>query len=306
MEKTEVATPIVRKIANSGANIQYDEYVKRILSDKNMLAYLLKNVVEEFKNTDFETIRDKCIEGNIMVAKKPLDPGYSNTNSDITGRNTESKIPGEGLSTYDIIFDAVIDGEKESIKLIINVEAQKSSSIKALARRQFFYISRMVSAQKETEFEHSEYDKIKKVISIWICFNPAKSYGSSILRTSLQTECLCGNVYIDEKLYDLMGIVTINIAKDDEDNKNELLSMLSVVFGEEDVDVKVDKIRQCGIPVTETMEGGLGDMCNLSEVIKDRSKIETLLELFDKGILTENQFTEEAGYTLEEARKMLS
>jgi len=61
------------------------------------------------------------------------------------------------------------------MKILINVEAQKFSDPSKLCyhleNRIIFYMSRMVSAQKQTEFNHSNYDDLKRVRSIWICMD---------------------------------------------------------------------------------------------------------------------------------------
>lgn len=68
----------------------------------------------------------------------------------ITGDNTESKIPGEGCITYDIRFRAWIPGDEapSMIKLLINIEAQKSFYLKyRIVTRGIFYGARMISEQ---------------------------------------------------------------------------------------------------------------------------------------------------------------
>ena len=59
------------------------------------------------------------------ISDIPVDPGL--TNVLITGDNTESRIPGEGVSYYDIRFTASVPGtdEKNQVNLIMDVEAQK-------------------------------------------------------------------------------------------------------------------------------------------------------------------------------------
>ena len=76
--------------------------------------------------------------------------------------------------TFDILFHAKAPDTDDLITLIINVEAQKSLSPKnnegkiyPLMKRAVYYISRLISSQKETEFTGSDYGKIKKVYSIW-------------------------------------------------------------------------------------------------------------------------------------------
>ena len=56
---------------------------------------------------------------------------------------------------------------KERVKLILNVEAQKSYYLTyPWILRALFYCARMVSEQKDTEFQHDEYGDLKKVYSI--------------------------------------------------------------------------------------------------------------------------------------------
>ena len=54
-------------------------------------------------------------------------------------------------------------------------KAQKSSDSSKLGyhleNRIIFYLARMISAQKQTEFFHSDFDNLKKVRSIWICMD---------------------------------------------------------------------------------------------------------------------------------------
>ena len=103
-----------------------------------------------------------------------LAPKQNNPN--IHGLQNEDNSVTEGSVTFDILFHAKAPGTDDLITLIINVEAQKSLSPKTkkgevypLMKRAVYYISRLISSQKETEFTGSDYGKIKKVYSIWIC-----------------------------------------------------------------------------------------------------------------------------------------
>ena len=61
---------------------------------------------------------------------------------------------GEGKIYYDIRFNAYL--EKEQIKILVNIEAQKSTNPSKLGyhldNRIIYYLGRMISAQKEVEF----------------------------------------------------------------------------------------------------------------------------------------------------------
>lgn len=66
-------------------------------------------------------------------------------------------MPGEGVIFYDIRFTAYV--KDSEIKILINIEAQRSTDPGKLKYhledRIIFYLARMVSAQKQTEFFHS-------------------------------------------------------------------------------------------------------------------------------------------------------
>lgn len=60
--------------------------------------------------------------------------------------------------------------QRKLIRLIINVEAQTAFNPGyPLTKRAIYYCSRMISAQHGPIFTNSEYGKIRKVYSIWVC-----------------------------------------------------------------------------------------------------------------------------------------
>lgn len=74
------------------------------------------------------------------------------------------------LIRFDIVFYVRMrDG---LLQIIINVEAQKDEPRGyEILNRAIFYVSRLISSQKERDFENSSYDDIKRVYSIWVCMN---------------------------------------------------------------------------------------------------------------------------------------
>ena len=100
-------------------------------------------MAEEFQSYSVEQIAEKFIDKDIYINQIPMYPGRTNaehlqgqtnamhlkgqTSGDaIIGDNVESKIPGEGVVTFDIRFKvSVPNGKKQAIKLFVNIEAQK-------------------------------------------------------------------------------------------------------------------------------------------------------------------------------------
>ena len=53
-------------IINSDDKIQYDNCVKKVLSEKEILSNIMYYLLEEFKDIDIKTIMNKCI-GNVGI-----------------------------------------------------------------------------------------------------------------------------------------------------------------------------------------------------------------------------------------------
>ena len=88
---------------------------------------------------------------------------------------------------YDIRFSVYYARQKQRIKLIINVEAQKEFRPGySLITRGIFYGARILSSQKGTEFTGRDYDNIRKVYSIWICMNAPDYIGNAISFYNIQ------------------------------------------------------------------------------------------------------------------------
>ncbi|SDZ77839.1 nuclease [Selenomonas ruminantium] len=258
-------------------NPQYDLAAKRILSERAVAAYLLKGTVPEFKEASLADIADKYIEGEIKVSSVPVNPGKTNAASKpqkIKGLRNEAGDPTEGWITFDVVFHAVAPKTGERIRLIINLEAQKTfseSKLKyLLMKRAVFYASRLISSQKETEFSGSDYSGIKKVYTIWICMeSPVEK--SVINHYRLTERQVFGKYKEPQENYDLLNIVMVYLGQGPV--RNRMLSMLQVIFQEttKSAEEKSEILKKkFDIEVTSEMEEELRTMCNLSEGIYER------------------------------------
>jgi len=88
----------------AGDKAKYNAQVKKILSDINILAWILKYSTSEFKDYSIAEIKES-IEGTPEVSSVPLYPGKQKPES-IIGMDTSNQIPNEGEVTYDILFHA--------------------------------------------------------------------------------------------------------------------------------------------------------------------------------------------------------
>ncbi len=284
----------------------YDTNIKLLLADKQILARILKYAVQEFKEMAVSDIMSS-IGDDIDIGTKPLDAGLSNLGR-INLSNTEDNVPGEGKIFFDIRFSAY--HREMEMKFLVNVEAQRSTAPSKLGyhleNRIIFYLARMISAQKQTEFFHSDFDNIKKVRSIWICIDNGED-GDSIEEIKLDRNTVFGKKVSTHNI-DLMKGIIINVRSGNytKESQNTLISMLEKLLSQTCIDEKKQILTEkYGMIMTTELEGRLQIMCNLSENIKDQSikmeRINAIERMINAGFVKEQIIL--CGYTEEEFTK---
>ena len=276
-------TVLADKLESAAMRAQYDEHVKGVLSNVFILAHILQASAKELRGMPLEEIRN-CIDPDIEVAKVPVAPGMSNRTSQILGDNTESKIPYEGLITFDIRFHILLPclnqgkrrrrkKKKQRIKLLINIEAQKSSAPGyAIVTRGVFYGARMISAQQGVEFEIPNYDNIKKVYSIWIVMNAPLYIGNAMTEYTIAKRDLVGAVPDHIHSYDKMTVLTVYLSTRELGEENSIFHLLNVLLSDRmEVQHKKEIIDSVyHIDMDDKLGEEMNIMCNLSEAIEER------------------------------------
>ena len=188
-----VDTEIKNAVSAADEDAQYDEKAKRLLGNKIILAHILVKTIDEFKGMNPNDVVS-YIEGEPFIGVVPVGPGMTNVEKEkdgqrIVGLNTENAEIGEGLIRFDIIFYVRM---KDGIsQVIVNVEAQKDEPTGYhILNRAVFYVSRLVSSQKERDFAKSNYNDIKRVFLIWVCKNMD---GNSLAYVHLTKDNLLGS-----------------------------------------------------------------------------------------------------------------
>ena len=269
---------------------QYDEIAKRLLGQKYILAYILINSVDEFRCMNVEEVVP-LIEGTPYISTVPLEAGLTNHSTDYHSDNKTSRIIGfnsensdkyEGLIRFDIVFYVrMTDGISQ---IIINVEAQKDEPTKYhILNRAIFYVSRLISSQKERDFENINYNDIKRVYSIWVCMNMKEN---SMCHIHLTKDDLLGE-YDWKGNLDLFNIIMIGLSKELPDNSDiyELHRLLCALFSQElSKEQKLEIINnEYNIPIEETLRKDVNVMCNLSQGIKEAGIAEGRAEGIAEG-----------------------
>ncbi len=251
---------------------QYDTYCKRILANKIILAWILKYAVEEFKDMPISQIKT-CIGSDIRISEVSVLPGRTNLREPekITGESEEDSVPGEGELCYDIRFSVYYARQKERIKLIINVEAQKEFRPGySITTRGIFYGARMLSAQKGIEFIGRDYDNIRKVYSIWICMNAPDYIGNAVSEYSICKKDRVPGIPDEKKAYDKLTVVMICLNPDSKKG-NRLTKMLGVLLAPGiKAKAKIHQLEnEFDIPMENDMGEELNQMCNLSDYVEE-------------------------------------
>ena len=289
-----IDTEIKNAVSAADQDAQYDDKAKRLLGNKIILAHILVKTVDEFRGMNPKDVVS-YIEGEPFISVVPVEPGLTNiekipsndgleNGQRIVGMNTENAEINEGLVRFDIIFYVRM---KDGIsQVIVNVEAQKDEpSGYHILNRAVFYVSRLVSSQKERDFVKTNYNDIRRVFSIWVCMGMDEN---SMAYVHLAKDDLLGSYPWKGRL-DLLNIVLIGISNElpKHDEKYELHRLLSTLLSMElTVDEKLGIMEtEYSIHADEKIREDVSAMCNLSQGIKDNTLVDVIINMY------ENNFT---------------
>ena len=306
-------TEIKNAVSATDQDAQYDDKAKRLLGNKIILAHILVKTVDEFRGMNPKDVVS-YIEGEPFISVVPVEPGLTNiekipsndgleNGQRIVGMNTENAEINEGLIRFDIIFYVRM---KDGIsQVIVNVEGQKDEPTSYhILNRAVFYVSRLVSSQKERDFVKTNYNDIRRVFSIWVCMGMDES---SMAYVHLAKDDLLGS-YPWKGGLDLLNIVLIGISNElpEHDEKYELHRLLSTLLSMElTVDEKLGIIeKEYSIVVDDRIREDVSAMCNLSQGIKDNTLAEVIMTMHEKGY-DSAQIAEIVKKTIEEVEAVI-
>ena len=315
------STGISLSIEAAGANPEYDASAKKLLSFKSVIAWILKLNTSEFRDYDVEYIANHCISG-VSISEKAVhqdEPDRTLSGDErVTLMNSESTSSSDGTVYYDLRLMAKVPGEEGEVCVFINIEIQNESGQKySLVTRGLYYCARMITEQHGTVFTNMDYQKIRKVYSIWISPNPGgKRKRSTITRYSMAKDNVLGKSFIKKRNYDKMDVVVIKIGKDCEYNTTSITGMLDALLSS---DMPLEKRKDIlsgvyGIPMTRKIKREVKKVCNLSSGVMEAGRkagrkaglkegrkelLMSLIKLVDKGKLSVEDAADSASMTVE-------
>lgn len=272
----EVETSVARGVQATGDMAHYDAACKRVLSERQVLAYILHDFMREYESLSREQIANEFLEGEPLIGEEPVE-------RDDVGR-VRLGDPGdatlfENTVTFDIRVDALLPGGAGSARLEIDLEAQNDQPRKyPLLKRAVYYCGRMLSKQGGVDVVRSRYDRVRKVVSIWVCSDADKAHQGTVARFCLDQHDLVGRPNYKHADYDLVEVILICLGG--REAHGGALGMLGLLF---DCDIPArEKIRRLkhdfGIITSEEFEGKVDDMCNLSLGVYEKGRRKGITE----------------------------
>ena len=291
-------TMIANDIEASENKRKYDEQCKKVLSNKYILANILKYTVEEVQDKTIQEIVSS-IDGEPEVGTK----GVLECTDKIIGENTEDSSVSEGTLYYDIRFSIRL-GETETIKILFDIEAQKDYTPGYhIVTRGIVYGARMISSQIGTEFDLKHYNDAKKIYSIWICFDVSKKIGNAISRYAIQKEDILPGIPNRKQAYDKLTVIEICL-NEEKESHHELIRMLNTLFSYRKTSEEIKDMlsNEYEIPMNTAYGKEIELMCNLSGRIEEKGLEQGKAMEF---ISTIEKLKESLSVPLEEALRIL-
>lgn len=310
-----ISTQLADDLAESDMRVRYDNQVKIVLSNKPVLARILKYTVKELVDETLSTI-ESWIGNDIEISRTAVAPGFTNTK--LNQAENVDNVTNEGKIKFDLKFSVFVHNKYEK-KIIINVEAQqKGNPGYDLCTRAIYYASRLISSQLGVEFQNNksdpkQYDNIKDVYTIWICMDCTKDKQDTIAAFNIMPEMMFPKEreYNLSYRYDILHIVMIHLSKKGKESVNSLIGMLDVLLGNEELKRKKKKLQdKYNLLMSVDMENEVEDMCNLSQGIVEDTTREVTRKVTKevtkkKTVEYINNIMESMGCTIDQAMKAL-
>lgn len=265
--------------------VNLDAGCKSLLGCTPVAAFIAKNCIPEFHDMALDKIQEYIIykkaksemtpEELAEIQKSNIPPveischAVDDLPDKLNEKNVESKSVNEGTIYYDVLFDIGLPGGKAN-RVIVDIEAQNEYNPGyAILNRGSFYCGRMVSAQKESVFHNSDYDKLQKVYSIWLCINPEADVRGVCNTYSMTETCLAKEFHFPKEQYDNFCIVLACLQ--DTESDNNMVRLFSTIFSNNTpVEKKLQLATECGLPVTTDVKEGIHQMCNYSDYVEQQ------------------------------------
>ena len=196
---------------------EYDAGMKHLMSNKEIISPILQMTVPEFKTCSQEEIL-QCLDiSSITKDDFVSDIPKIEKNLRLTREDSELSSLTEKLVRFDIRFrikNPRLSTEEIRVNLHIDMEAQKSyrpsNPSYPVLKRAVYYAARDLSSQLSSITETTDYSKLEKCYSIWICAEDIpKKLQNTLTEYSLSKKDIIGVADEPDEDYDLLTVIVI-------------------------------------------------------------------------------------------------
>ena len=196
---------------------EYDAGMKHLMSNKEIIIPILQMTVPEFKTCSQEEIL-QCLDiSSITKDDFVSDIPKIEKNLRLTREDSELSSLTEKLVRFDIRFrikNPRLSTDEIRVNLHIDMEAQKSyrpsNPSYPVLKRAVYYAARDLSSQLSSITETTDYSKLEKCYSIWICAEDIpKKLQNTLTEYSLSKKDIIGVTDEPEEDYDLLTVIVI-------------------------------------------------------------------------------------------------
>lgn len=184
----EVSKMNASLVANDKRDISRDDPCKQLLTSPGVLAFILKNVIEEFKDEPLDEIKQQ-VTGQLKTEF---------ISSDIHLKPTEYNSITDGLIRYDVLLDVK---SKHICTVDIEIQSNEDPGY-PLTTRGVYYLSRLISKQLGDVTGSTKYNALHKVYSIWLCPKTPRNEQGGISRFKFQ--CVDNGAHLNRD--NLLGV----------------------------------------------------------------------------------------------------
>ena len=210
----------VVKITEAAGRPSLDQRFKAVISDSDVLSWILRGNVDELKGRSIDEIKS-CLE-------------IGADGRTVIGRDRIYESEDEGRVELDTAFDVNIPDSDGPISVIVGIEGQSDPNPRySLGKRAEYYLARMVSSQKNREFTGADYGSIRKTYSIRCILDPSKRDTNSVVRYRMGPEIEFTERDVEPIVLNTFNAIFVYIGEY-EDGLPEGLGFLSAMFSDMD------------------------------------------------------------------------
>ena len=251
---------------------EYDAGMKQLMSNKEIIIPILQMAVPEFKTCSQEEIL-QCLDIS-SITKDDFVSDIPDIETDLRLTKEDSELSSlvEKLVRFDIRFKIInpkLSTEKIRVNLHIDMEAQKSyrpsNPSYPILKRAVYYVARDLSSQLSMITQTTDYSKLEKCYSIWICAEDVpKKLQNTLTEYSFSKKDIIGIADEPEDEYDLLTVIMIRQGKEPEENG--IFEYLNGIF-----DGDINRIQKYShIEWSEPFQEEAGKMTGFGDRIYER------------------------------------